>query len=301
MESQTQSQTSAQVENQTVLIVDDNPANLQVMADVLSGQGFEVLIARDGQSGLDKASYGKPDLILLDVLMPGLDGFETCRRFKKSERTKDIPVIFMTSLAETERKIAAFEVGAVDYITKPFQVDEVLARVKTHLALRAMQTKLAAQNERLQQEITVRQQVEQELLEAQSELEHRVEARTAELAQTNASLVAEISERRRVETEIERRNRELVLLNRVIAASAIETEADAILTIACYELAEAFEDTHSSAGLFEEGKNEVMVIAETPDQERLFHLRRNNFDGRQSRRCTSFGPQNSPYCRRRPK
>ena len=133
----------------TILIVDDTPANLGVAVDFIEGKGFTVLVAQDGEEGLQRAQLVLPDLILLDVMMPGIDGFETCRRLKKTESTKDIPVIFMTALADTSDKVKAFAAGAVDYVSKPFQVEELLARINTHLSLRTAQKLLASQNEEL--------------------------------------------------------------------------------------------------------------------------------------------------------
>lgn len=120
----------------TILIVDDNPQNLKVVDTYLRERGFKTLIASKGELALNRIQYTKPDLILLDVLMPGIDGFDTCLQLKANRITKDIPVIFMTALIETEYKIKGFEVGAVDYITKPFHREEVLARVTTHLQIR---------------------------------------------------------------------------------------------------------------------------------------------------------------------
>ena len=102
------------------------------MSDYLSSFGLEALVARDGETGSEKTQYAQPDLILLDVLMPGLDGFETCRRLKADETLRDVPVIFVTALTNIEDKVKGFQLGGVDYITKPFQQDEVLARVTTH-------------------------------------------------------------------------------------------------------------------------------------------------------------------------
>lgn len=119
-----------------ILIVDDNPTNLSVIVNYLEEQGLTIFIARDGQSGLEKAIYAAPDLILLDVMMPGIDGFETCRLLKENSQTTNIPVIFMTALTETISKVQGFNTGAVDYVTKPIQQEEVLARVTTHLRLR---------------------------------------------------------------------------------------------------------------------------------------------------------------------
>jgi PAS domain S-box-containing protein len=146
-----------------VLVVDDDPNNLRFLLDQLEKAGFKVLLAEKGESALKRIQYLKPDIILLDVMMPGIGGFETCRRLKAIEASKDIPVIFMTALNETEKKVAALELGAVDYITKPIQIAEVLARLKTHLALYHLQTRLHQQNEQLQQEIIQRQHLEEQL------------------------------------------------------------------------------------------------------------------------------------------
>jgi signal transduction histidine kinase len=131
----------------TVLIVDDTPANLGVLVDTLEDRGFSVAVAQDGEEGLVRARLIRPDLVLLDVTMPGMDGFEVCRRLKAIARTQDIPVIFMTALAETEDKVTGFAVGAVDFVTKPFQMEEVLARITAHLTLRKMQEQIAVQQE----------------------------------------------------------------------------------------------------------------------------------------------------------
>ena len=123
-------------ESYKVLVVDDNPVNLRMITDYLGHEiGFHVLTAKNGSSGLQRARHGHPDIILLDVLMPGIDGFETCHELKQLAETKDIPIIFMTALSETEDKVKGFEAGAVDFITKPIQQEEVLARVVTHLRI----------------------------------------------------------------------------------------------------------------------------------------------------------------------
>lgn len=134
-----------------ILVVDDIPANLEVLLEVLASQGHETLVATDGEGAMEQAAYALPDLILLDVMMPGIDGFETCRRLKKDPATCRIPVIFMTALAETADKVKGLETGAVDYITKPLEHAEVIARVNTHLALRRLQNNLQESNARLTQ------------------------------------------------------------------------------------------------------------------------------------------------------
>jgi len=146
-----------------ILIVDDNPDNLELLLFVLSDSDFSVLLATDGESAIKKVEEAHPDLILLDVMMPGIDGFETCRRLKANESSKDIPVIFMTALSETVDKVRGFNVGAVDYITKPMQEEDLKARVTTHLTIRNLNLRLKEQNKRLQEEIRERQQKEEEL------------------------------------------------------------------------------------------------------------------------------------------
>jgi PAS domain S-box-containing protein len=186
-----------------ILIVDDMPANLGLVVDSLADQGFRVLVALDGEEALERAQFSQPDLILLDVKMPGIDGFETCRRLKMNEHTRDISVIFMTSLTGIEDLIEGFAAGGADYVTKPVRIEEMMARISTHLALRAMHKQLVAQNRQLSDEVSVRQQAEAALARARDELEVRVAQRTAELAHANASLRLEIEERRRAETKLQ--------------------------------------------------------------------------------------------------
>lgn len=167
---------SFQPDRHTILVVDDNPNNLGVVFDYLKGYGFNLLAARDGESGLKRVHYAKPDLILLDVMMPGLDGFEVCRRLKKDPTTADIPVIFMTALASVDDTVQGFAAGAVDYITKPLRQEEMLARITTHLQMRALSRDLQARNEHLQR-------VSEELRVAKD----LAEKQTAALAELNAS------------------------------------------------------------------------------------------------------------------
>ena len=132
-----------------VLMVDDTPANLGVLYELLSEASYDVLVAEDGESALERAAYARPDLILLDVMMPGIDGFEACRRLKERPDTRDIPVIFMSALSDTVDKVKGLRLGAVDYVTKPFQHEEVLARVHTHLTLQRLKRELAEREARL--------------------------------------------------------------------------------------------------------------------------------------------------------
>ena len=139
--------------NGTILIVDDNSANLGVLSDALSQAGFEVRVAKSGKMALERVKYALPDLILLDVMMPEMDGFETCRRLQANPETTQIPVIFMTALSDTANKVEGFQLGAVDYITKPFQQEEVLARVKLHLKLHVLAEKLEEKDMLLEQKV----------------------------------------------------------------------------------------------------------------------------------------------------
>jgi signal transduction histidine kinase len=136
-------------ERSIILIVDDNQTNLDVLFELLKNYGFKVLVAQDGESAIEQIEYIHPDLILLDIMMPGIDGFETCRRLKADHATQDIPIIFMSALSDTVDKVKGFQTGAVDYITKPFQHEEVLSRIDTHLTIRSLQKKLEEKNTEL--------------------------------------------------------------------------------------------------------------------------------------------------------
>ena len=151
---------SLEFQDYTILIVDDNPTNLNVLVDYLEESGFEIMIAKSGEICLKRVKVTKPDMILLDVMMPGIDGFETCRQLKANEQTRDIPVIFMTALDSVEDKVRGFELGAVDYVTKPIEQKEVLARINTHLRIRDLTHKL-------NQKIAELTQTRQELVQSE--------------------------------------------------------------------------------------------------------------------------------------
>jgi len=145
-----------------ILIVDNIKANLKLLTDILANSGYNVRAANSGELALRSINFELPDLILLDIKMPHMDGFEVCKRLKIDEGTRRIPVIFISALDEVASKVEGFTVGGVDYITKPFKAEEVLARVKTHLSLGQMQKQLELQNARLMQEISERTQAEEE-------------------------------------------------------------------------------------------------------------------------------------------
>jgi signal transduction histidine kinase len=160
-----------------ILIVDDTPFNLRFLSDVLSRAGYITHTAANGEQAVELAQTHSLDLVLLDIMMPGLSGYEVCSHLKADAKTRDIPVIFLSALNQELDKVQAFTVGGVDYITKPFQVKEVLARIETHLTLRFLQKDLEERNLSLQREITERKQAEAALQEQAAELE----ARNAEL------------------------------------------------------------------------------------------------------------------------
>ncbi|HEY9799322.1 MAG TPA: response regulator [Leptolyngbyaceae cyanobacterium] len=154
-------------ENNFILVVDDTITNLEIISESLSDAGFEVATAMDGQKALQQIQTRLPDLILLDVMMPVMDGFVTCKHLKNHPETKDIPVIFMTAVADTNSKVEALSLGAVDYITKPFHKAEVLARISTHLQLRNLTKNL---ERRVVERTTELNQALQELKESQLQL-----------------------------------------------------------------------------------------------------------------------------------
>jgi diguanylate cyclase (GGDEF)-like protein len=131
--------------NGVILIVDDNPTNLSVLSIALKAAGYRTRVAMDGESAIEQVQVDAPELILLDVQMPGIDGFETCLRLKANPVTQDIPIIFITASVDLDNKVKGLSIGAVDYITKPFQKEEVLARVRVHLELRFLTRKVQEQ------------------------------------------------------------------------------------------------------------------------------------------------------------
>lgn len=150
----------------TVLVVDDTPANLGVVLELLGAAGLRVLVAESGSRALEVLMQQPADLVLLDVVMPGLDGFATCAEIRKHAAWTDLPIIFMTAVDEPAQKVRALEAGAVDYISKPAHPPEVLARVRTHLDLRATRLALLQQNEKLEAEVTLRLDAEAQLAQS---------------------------------------------------------------------------------------------------------------------------------------
>ncbi|MBN1167797.1 MAG: PAS domain S-box protein [Methanospirillaceae archaeon] len=189
----------------TILVVDDTPASISMVRAALKEAGYHVLVATSGEKALQSVNIEKPDLILLDILMPGMDGYETCRRLKENAATRDIPVLFLSALAETFDKVKSFELGAVDYLIKPIAQEEMLARVRTHISVNRLEKALQIANE---------------------ELEARVEQRTADLAVANVQLREEIAERRRAELEISKKKDELFKAYEELTAFGEELKAN---------------------------------------------------------------------------
>ena len=204
----------------SILIVDDNYNNLEVLSETLTRAGFQIAVAIDGETALEQIQYYKPELILLDVMMPGIDGYQTCKQLKSNPDTFDIPVIFMTALSDTEHKVKGFAIGAVDYITKPFQREEVLARVRVQLQLRNLARTLEGQNRMLKKEILQRERMESSLVKLNQELEKRVEERTNKLSRTLKTL-------RQAQVELVQQKKDLEVRVRERTAELAKSMADA--------------------------------------------------------------------------
>ncbi len=175
----------------TILIVDDNQNNLKVLCEAIADSGWEILVANDGESAIEQAQYAYPDLILLDVMMPGIDGFDTCVHLKSNPKTREIPIIFMTALSDTIDKVKGLSIGGVDYITKPFHTEEVLARINVHLQLRSLNKQLEEQKLDLEKRVAARTN---ELSQALHELQQfQLQLVQSEKMSTLGQLVASVA------------------------------------------------------------------------------------------------------------
>jgi PAS domain S-box-containing protein len=152
----------------SILVVDDTHENLRLLSDLLSLQGYDVRPVPNGRQAISSAQFTVPDLILLDILMPDIDGYAVCQALKADERTRDVPIIFISALNDAFDKVKAFDIGGVDYITKPFQAAEVLSRVRTHLTIRQFQQQLQEQNDVLHRQNTLLEEQKRELQESEA-------------------------------------------------------------------------------------------------------------------------------------
>jgi PAS domain S-box-containing protein len=168
-----------------IMVIDDDPGTLRFLTSLLSQEGYEVHQKNDGNSALEAATLHPPDLILLDVNLPGISGYEVCTLLKTDQKTADIPVIFISGLDSVNNKVKAFEVGGVDYILKPYRLEELLARLNTHLTLRRLQQDLHARNQRLQEENIRRLRVQEALKESRERYRLLAEHATDMITQQN--------------------------------------------------------------------------------------------------------------------
>ncbi|MCG3210005.1 MAG: Sensor histidine kinase RcsC [Anaerolineae bacterium] len=202
---------SAELLQCSILVVDDQPINLQILRPILSKRGYRIIEATTGRSALARIAQENIDLILLDIMLPDIDGYAICRQIKADPHTTNIPVIFISALGDVRNKLEGFQAGGVDYISKPFDVDEVLARVDAHIMLNKMRQELQQKNEQLYQEITERIKAQSELHAIKDRLEEHVARRTAELQLANEQLSTEIAMRQAVEHQLRRSQERLAL------------------------------------------------------------------------------------------
>lgn len=259
-----------------IMVIDDNPGILKLLSGILQSKGYRVRTSLTGQLALQSVAERVPDLVLLDVKMPEMGGFEICRRLKSERHSRDIPIIFISALDETSQKIEGFAVGGVDYITKPFQDEEVLARIRTHLQLRELSERLEQKvaertveltqvNQILRQEIEQRHQTELALQKARDNLEQLVEKRTAELSVRNRQLIVEIDRHRNTEKALRESEVKYRTIFETTASATMIVENDGIISLVNTE----FENLTGYTKTQIEGKKKWTEFVSEEDLERM--------------------------------
>lgn len=228
----------------SVLIVDDSHNDLRLLVAILESEGYKTRTLTTGSMVLESVKMSQPDVILLDVMMTDMSGYTVCETLKAHEFAKDIPIIFISALDDVENKIQGFALGGVDYISKPFQVDEVLARVQTHLTMRRMQQQLQAQNEQLQREVAERRLIEQALQRANTDLQQRVD--------------------------------ELSTLNRIAQTVATVNELPSALEIVGETIAQVFQAQSTVLSLLNENHTSLTILAHYHSDTRVVDVHHHN-------------------------
>jgi signal transduction histidine kinase len=269
---------------ENILVVDDKPDNLRLLSNILIAEGYKVRKVLNGRLALDAAKLDPPDLILLDIMMPDPDGYQVCQSLKANSTTQEIPIIFLSALNTVADKVKAFTMGGVDYITKPFQQEEVLARVKTHLQIRQLNVSLHEQNLRLAEEVQHRQQVEAELTKTLQELrETQAQMVMKEKLASLGALMAGIAHELRNPLNFVNNYAEgsIELLDELAAdlQTHLQTHPDSVESAALGEFQDLLDEIRGNAqAIHQHGKRAEQVIANMMQHVRADHSGLQSFE-----------------------